>query len=232
MFANSLPARLSVCRQAGTQADRSAGKQDGRLVGVRAGLQASVCMSARLCIHENPHADRLAGIHTDITTLLLSHPSIPFLLLGSLGIGNRCFESRNNNTFQIRLLTDFLCSQKHSKVSFELLEGFSVTAEKWQQQGMFRVTRNLPGYSRKPCRRVASPKSGNLFLTCGVLGLFLVLYTVQSYLVVQCGTPYAEQCCRQCAVALCLFQRMDDLFLLHVVQSQRSVIRYRHFIEF
>ena len=44
---------------------------------------------------------------------------------------------RTDPQFPIRLLTDFLCSQKHSKVSFELPEGFSVTAEKWQQQGMF-----------------------------------------------------------------------------------------------
>jgi len=63
---------------------------------------------------------------------------------------------------QIRLLTDFLCSQKHSKVSFGLPEGFSVTAEKWQQQGMFRVTRNLSGYSPKALPLVAPPKSGNL----------------------------------------------------------------------
>ena len=28
---------------------------------------------------------------------------------------------------------------------------------------MFWVTQNVSGYSRKPCRRVASPKSGNLF---------------------------------------------------------------------
>ena len=34
----------SVCRQAGTPADRSAGKLDGRQVGARACLQASVCM--------------------------------------------------------------------------------------------------------------------------------------------------------------------------------------------
>ena len=33
---------------------------------------------------------------------------------------------------------------------------------KWQQQGMFWVTQNVSGYSRKPCCRVASPKSGNL----------------------------------------------------------------------
>ena len=113
-----------------------------------------------------------------------------------------------------------LISREISKVSFELPEGFSVTAEKWQQQGMFRVTRNLAGYSRKSCRRVASPKSGNLFLTSSKRVLFLVLYAVQSYLVVQRGTPYAEQCRSQLAVALCLFQRMDDLFLLHVVQCQ------------
>ena len=37
----------------------------------------------------------------------------------------------------LRLLTDFLISRESSKVSFELPEGFSVTAEKWQQQGMF-----------------------------------------------------------------------------------------------
>lgn len=33
-----------MCRQAGVPADRSAGKQDGRQVGARACLQASVCM--------------------------------------------------------------------------------------------------------------------------------------------------------------------------------------------
>ena len=145
------------------------------------------------------------------------HP-IPFLLLGSLGIGKRCFESRNNNT----------CSNP-------FIDGFLVLS-KAQQQGVLRVTRRLFGYCRKvaaaryvlsnskpfgllpkPCRRVASPKSGNLFQPCGVLGLFLVFYAVQSYLVVQCGTPYAEQCCRQLAVAPCLFQRMDDLFLFHIV---------------
>ena len=82
------------------------------------------------------------------------------------------------------VLTDFLCSQKHSKVSFELPEGFSVTAEKWQQQGMFRVTQNLSGYSRKPCHRVAPPKSGNLFQTCGNLALFLVLDAVLFHLAV------------------------------------------------
>ena len=58
----------------------------------------------------------------------LAHRPIPFLLLGSLG--NDALKAEITTLVQIRLLTDFLCSQKHSKVSFELLEGFSVTAEK------------------------------------------------------------------------------------------------------
>ena len=79
------PACLRIaCLRACLCAGRQARRQTGRQVRVRAGLQASVCMSARICIHENPHAGRLAGIHTDITTLLLSHPSIPFLLAASV----------------------------------------------------------------------------------------------------------------------------------------------------
>ena len=82
----------------------------------------------------------------------LAHCPIPFLLLGSLGIGKRCFESRNNSTNSNPFVDGLLISREISKVSFELPEGFSVTAEKWQQQGMFWVTQNFSGYSRKPCR--------------------------------------------------------------------------------
>lgn len=125
--------RLSVCWQAGTPADRSAGKLDGRQVGARVGLQASVCMSARVCIHENPHAVWLASIHADITTLLCPLiPSFPFFFWAVWASGNDALGAVITAQFPIRLLTDFLCSQKHSKVSFELPEGFSVTAEKWQ----------------------------------------------------------------------------------------------------
>ena len=49
--------RLSVCRQAGTPADRSAGKLDGRQVGARAGLQAS--KSTARCPSSYPKAFRL-----------------------------------------------------------------------------------------------------------------------------------------------------------------------------
>ena len=80
----------------------------------------------------------------------LAHRPIPFLLLGSLGIGKRCFESRNNSTnsnpFADGLLISREISEKSarcpssyskafrllpksgsSKVCFELLETFRVT---------------------------------------------------------------------------------------------------------
>lgn len=69
-----------------------------------------------------------------------SYTLIPFFFWAAWASGNDALKSEITALIQIRLLTDFLCSQKHSKVSFELPEGFSVTAEKWQQQGMFRVT--------------------------------------------------------------------------------------------
>ena len=114
----------------------------------------------------------------------LAHRPIPFLLLGSLGIGKRCFESRNYNT----------CSNP-------FIDGFLVLSK--AQQGVLRVTRRLfgycrkvaaaryvssyskpSGYSRKPCRLVAPPKSGNLFLTYGILILFLVVYAKLFHLAV------------------------------------------------
>ena len=111
-------------------------------------------------------------------------PSFPFFFWAVWASGNDALKSEMTAQIPIRLLTDFLCSQKHSKVSFELPEGFSVTAEKWQQQGMFWVTQNLASYSRKPCRRVASPKSGNLFQTYGNCVLFLALDAVLFHLAV------------------------------------------------
>ena len=118
-------------------------------------------------------------IRFGLTTDLIS-----VLILGSIGIGKRCFESQNISTNSNPFAGGLLLSRESSKVSFGLPEGFSVTAEKWQQQGMFWVTQNLASYSRKPCRRVASPKSGNLFLTCGNLALFLVLDAVLFHLAV------------------------------------------------
>ena len=79
-------------------------------------------------------------------------PSFHFFFWAAWASGNDALKAEITTLVQIHLLTDFLCSQKHSKVSFGLPEGFSVTAEKWQQQGMFWVTQNFSGYSRKPCR--------------------------------------------------------------------------------
>ena len=93
----------------------------------------------------------------------LAHRPIPFLLLGSLDIGKRCFESRNNNTCSNPFIDGFLVLSKAQQGVLRVTR----LLPKRQQQGMFRVTRNLAGYSRKPCRLVAPPKSGNLFLTCG-----------------------------------------------------------------
>jgi len=57
------------------------------------------------------------------------YPSVPILLLGSLGIGKRYFESRSNSYFLNPFLDGLLISPEISKVSFELLKGFSVTPE-------------------------------------------------------------------------------------------------------
>ena len=153
-------------------------------------------MYVRTCLHSREPTRSLACKHSCgyNHSLMPSYTLISFLLLGSLGIGKRCFEIRNNSTN-----------------SNPFADGFLVLSK--AQQGVLRVTRRLFGYCRKvaaaryvlsnskrfgllrkPCRRVASPKSGNLFKPCGVLGLFLVLYAIQSYLVVQCGTSDAEQC--------------------------------------
>lgn len=87
-----------------------------------------------------------------------------------------------------------------SKVCFELLKTFRVTPKTLPPGCLSEV--------------------GQPVLTYGVLVLFLVLYTVHSYLVVQRGTPDAEQCRSQFAVAFRLFQRTDNLFLFHVVHFQ------------
>lgn len=155
-----------MCRQAGTQADRSAGKQDGWQVGVRAGLQASVCMSARVCIHENPHAVWLASIHADITTLLCPLiPSFPFFFWAAWGIGKRCFEIRNNSTNSNPFADGFLVLSKAQQGVLRVTRrAFRLLPKSGSSKVWFRVTRNLSGYSRKPCRRAAPPKSGNLYI--------------------------------------------------------------------
>lgn len=153
----SLPVGGAVCWQvcpyACLPAGRSVGKQARWQDGRQAGWSAGRLAGQRVYVHTYFHSCKLTfsqackhscGYNHSLTP---SHPLILVLLLGSLGIGKRCFESRNNSTNSNPFAGGFLISRESSKVSFELPEGFSVTAEKWQQQGMFRVTRNLSGYS-------------------------------------------------------------------------------------
>ena len=146
-------------------------------------------MYVRTCLHSREPTRSLACKHSCgyNHSLMPSYTLISFLLLGSLGIGKRCFEIRNNSTN-----------------SNPFADGFFVLSK--AQQGVLRVTRRLFGYCRKVAAAryvlsyskpfgllpkalppVAPPKSGNLFLTCGNRALFLVLDAVQSYLDIQRG---------------------------------------------
>ena len=129
--------------------------------------------------------------------------SVSILLLGSLGIGKRCFEIRSNSYFLNPFLDGLLISPEISKVSFELLKTFRVTP-------------------RKPCRLVAPPKSGDLFQTCGNRVLFLVSDTILFYLTVQRGASDAEQLSSQRVVAIRLLQSTDYLLLFHLFVFQRQ----------
>ena len=86
----------------------------------------------------------------------LAHRPIPFLLLGSLGIGKRCFESRNNNT----------CSNP-------FIDGFLVLSK--AQQGVLRVTRRLFGYCRKGSSKVCFELLETLRVTPASLAPWLLL---------------------------------------------------------
>ena len=145
-----------------------------------------------------------------------TQPLFPFFFWAVWASGNDVSEAEITALFPIRLLTDCCFQEKAARCPSGYPKAFRLLPKMAAARYVSSYSK-LFGLLRKPCRRVSSPKSGNLFQPCGVLGLFLVLYAVQSHLAVQCGTPYAEQFCCQRAVAFRLFQRMDDLFPLHVV---------------
>ena len=101
---------------------------------MRAGLQTNRQACVRSCVFTVMHTHGQIYLQASLKEVL---SLVSVLLLGSLGIGERCFESRNNSVNSNPFADGLLISREISKVSFELLEGFSVTAEKWQQQGMF-----------------------------------------------------------------------------------------------
>ena len=68
---------------------------------------------------------------------------IPVLILGSIGIGKRCFESQNISTNSNPFAGGLLLSRESSKVSFGLPEGFSVTAENGSSKVCFELLKTF-----------------------------------------------------------------------------------------
>ena len=122
---------------AGRHAGRPVGRQAGWLAGRSAGRLAGQCVYVRTCLHSREPTRSLACKHSCgyNHSLMPSYTLISFLLLGSLGIGKRCFEIRNNSTN-----------------SNPFADGFLVLSK--AQQGVLRVTRRLFGY----CRKVAAAR--------------------------------------------------------------------------
>jgi len=110
----------------------------------------------------------------------------PFFFWAAWASGNDALKAEITTLVQIHLLTDFLCSQKHSsKVSFELPEGFSVTAENGSCKVCFGL---LPKTLPPSCLS----EVGQPVLTCGIFILFLAVYAKQFHSAVQSSAPDAE----------------------------------------
>ena len=122
---------------AGRHAGRPVGRQAGWLAGRSAGRLAGQRVYVRTHLHSREPTRSLACKHSCgyNHSLMPSYTLISFLLLGSLGIGKRCFEIRNNSTN-----------------SNPFADGFLVLSK--AQQGVLRVTRRLFGY----CRKVAAAR--------------------------------------------------------------------------
>ena len=115
----------------------------------------------------------------------LANRPISFLLLGSLGIGKRCFESRNNNTCSNPFIDGFLVLPKAQQGVLRVTpKAFRLLPKSGSSKVCFELLKTFRVTPRKPCRLVAPPKSGNLFLTCGNRVLFLVLDAVLFHLAV------------------------------------------------
>ena len=120
---------LYACLPAGRSVGKQARWQDGRQAGWSAGRLAGQCVYVHTYFHSckltfSQACKHSCGYNHSLTP---SYPLILVLLLGSLGIGKRCFESRNNSTNSSPFAGGFLISRESSKVCFELLETFRVT---------------------------------------------------------------------------------------------------------
>ena len=98
---------------------------------------------------------------------------IPVFLLGSLGIGKRCFGSRNNSTNSNPFASGLLLSRESSKVSFGLPAGFSVTAENGSSKVCFELLETFRVTPKTLLPTAYPPKSISLFLTFDAQSSFL-----------------------------------------------------------
>ena len=113
------------------------------------------------------------------------------------------------------MLADFLISRESSKVSFELPEGFSVTAENGSSKVCFELLKTFR-VTPKTLPPGCLSEVGQPVLTYGIFILFLAVYAKQFNFAVQSSTSDTEQFCRQLTVALRLFQRTEYPRLFHV----------------
>ncbi len=188
---------INVCLRAG----RPTGWQTNRPAGWRA--DRPTCWQASVCA-----AIRTNGQVCPLTSL----PSVSILLLGRLSIGKRCSESRSDSYLPNPFTDGLLISPEiSSKVSFELLKGFSVTPES--------LAVGLPLRSWE-----AYFYSILLETYCFIFHIALTFYTG--------GRTYTQQFGGSSAVAASLFQHTEDMFLLHVIHCRRNVIRQWHFVKF
>lgn len=194
---NNLWFLINVCLRAG----RPTGWQTNRPAGWCA--DRPTCWQASVCA-----AIRTNGQVCPLTSL----PSVSILLLGRLSIGKRCSESRSDSYLPNPFTDGLLISPEiSSKVSFELLKGFSVTPES--------LAVGLPLRSWE-----AYFYSILLETYCFIFHIALTFYTG--------GRTYTQQFGGSSAVAASLFQHTEDMFLLHVIHCRRNVIRQWHFVKF
>ena len=95
-------------------------------------------------------------------------------------------------------------------MSFELPEGFSVTAENGSSKVRFELLETFR-VTPKTLPPGCLSEVGQPVLTYGIFILCFIVYAKQFHFAVQRSTPDTEQFCRQLTIAARLFQRPEDL---------------------
>lgn len=111
-------------------------------------------------------------------------PSFPFFFWAVWASGNDALKSEMTAQIPIRLLTDYWFHEKSARCPSSYPKAFRLLPKSGSSKVCFELLKTFRVTPRKPCRLVAPPKSGNLFLTCGNRALFLVLDAVLFHLAV------------------------------------------------